>query len=315
MRRFELLVGPRDAGTRLDVLVARLPGMSRGRARRLIDRGAVWVDGRRVRVAGKRLGQGRRVVVFVGEEAREEPDLTARVLYLDDHLVAVDKPAGLPAVPTPSECRVVVPVLLARQLGWSQEPVPVHRLDRDTTGVMVLARDRDTANEVAECLAAGKVQRHYLALAMGMPEEEEGVWDWPVERDPRRVGRWRIAPAGRGKPAVTKYRVLGPVRRLPGVWALALQLVTGRTHQIRLHMAHAGLPVLGDRWYGAVPPGVERMYLHSHRWKLSCGKRRVSVEADPEWRDLLNPLRADVAGPDGAPRESFESHLRFGRET
>ncbi len=187
-----------------------------------------------------------------------------RVLFVDDHLVVVDKPCGMPSVParTPADPPDVARVLAARMpdLGGAEA---VHRLDRDTSGLLVLARRRDARRALGAAFESGGVEKSYVALVRGAPPEAEGTLCLPLAADPHAPPRHRVDPV-LGRPATTRWWTIdGPSPRA-GATALRLEPVTGRSHQLRVHLAWLGCPVLGDRLYGGPEADVEpRMWLHA----------------------------------------------------
>jgi len=247
-----------DRGQRLDqLLAARVPGLSRRKARVLLDLGGVFVDGARIKVAGKLLAPGQEVVANVGgallrasgdtgreARARDERALPPFVIvHQDDDLVVVDKPAGLLTAPTPESDRGNLAKLLEEQVG---APLfVVHRLDLDTSGLLVFARTAEANRELGERLRVHDVERVYLAALAGALGEDERAVDLPVA----------------GRRAVTHVSV---VERLAAATLVRCRLETGRTHQIRLHARSLGHPVLGDRRYGErTPVDPPRMALHA----------------------------------------------------
>ncbi len=298
-----VIVTPGQEGLRLDQVLGATEELSRTMARRLIGQGAVWLDGRRIKVFGRRVRAGQRIEVYLEETSNPKGSgkTTAvtrtpavKVLYRDERFVAIDKPPGMPSAPTPRRQDGVATSETAGALGLDHAPQPLHRLDRDTSGVMVMALSQDAAKLVSSLQQEGVIERRYLALSLGRPEQDEGLWDAPLARDPGRPGRWRVWD--RGRAARTGYSVLGP-SRFEGLWLLELTLQTGRTHQIRLHMSHAGCPVVGDPWYGAagsiVSPsagtwarsldGRPRMFLHSKLWGLRDDRLTLRIESVPDW--------------------------------
>ena len=194
------------------------------------------------------------------------PDV--RVVHLDEYLAVVDKPAGLVVHPAPGHRGTTLVEQLAELLGGGEDPVRpgiVHRLDKDTSGLMLVARD----DEAHRCLAAQikerRVGRAYLALVEGTPRSRAGTIDAPLGRDYRAPERRAVG--GRGpRAARTHFKVL---ETMPGASLLEVRLETGRTHQIRVHLASIGHPVLGDgRYGGAKRYGLERQFLHSARLEL-----------------------------------------------
>lgn len=273
----EVLVSPGLAGKRLDQVIQQGSFLSRTQARRLIASGSVWVDGKRVKVAGRKMWHGQRVKVFLEtEEGLPEAKLSPRILYQRDGLLVVDKPCGIPSTPTPRTDLTALTTLLQRQLHLEEPPSPITRLDRDTSGLMVLATGREAARLLSEAMKQGRAVKDYLAVCPGRPDQDRGEWTWPLARHPGRPDLRKVDPI-RGRPATTLYTVEGPHPAIASAHTLRLRLVTGRTHQIRVHMSHAGFPVVGDRWYGGAtrvtdvcghPKEVSRLCLHSFWFEL-----------------------------------------------
>ena len=268
MKRLDLVALPGDEGERLDRFIAARGGISRGAARRAIDEGGVFLDGRRCKVAGKPVRAGYTVTVNL-EEGGRAPDAAAplgpeRLLFADPHLVAIDKPAGIPAQATLTSDRGTLPELAAALLGG---PVTlVHRLDRETSGVTVLARSPEATLALAEAFRAGVPEKTYLALCLRPPSPPEGRIEAAIGRDPRRAGMRKISPGGDA--AATRYRT-----QAVGHAALVeARPETGRTHQVRVHLAHLGAPLLGDPKYGGPrmvgAVSVPRVMLHAARLEL-----------------------------------------------
>jgi 23S rRNA pseudouridine1911/1915/1917 synthase len=245
--------------------------VTRGVARRALEQGGVFVDGRRCKVASRGVHAGQEVVVNLEEggrvPARAAPLDPARVLHVDPHLVAVDKPAGVPAQPTLTSDQGTLPDLVAAAVGG---PVTiVHRLDLETSGVTVLARTALAAAALSAAFRDGGPEKTYLALCARAPSPPAGRVDAPLGKDPARPGRRVVRPDG--DPAATRYATLRV-----GVGGCALveaRPETGRTHQIRVHLAHAGAPLLGDVRYGGprqvAAYAVSRVMLHATRLVLA----------------------------------------------
>jgi 23S rRNA pseudouridine1911/1915/1917 synthase len=270
LRRLSLEVAPADEGERLDRFIAARGGISRGEARRALDSGGVFLEGRRCKVAGRAVRRGQKVVVNLEEGGRGASSPAAldrgRLLYADADLAAVDKPAGVPAQPTLTSDRGTLPELVAALLGT---PVTiVHRLDRETSGVTLLARTRAAAAALSEAFRVGVAEKTYLALCARPPAPAEGRLDAPLGKDPARPGLRRVDP--RGDPAATRYRT---VRVSAGGALVEARPETGRTHQIRVHLAHLGAPLLGDARYGGPrrvgEVVVPRVMLHASRLELA----------------------------------------------
>lgn len=251
MKRLQLSVGKGDEGDRLDRFLARAGGISRGEARRILDRGGVWVDGKRVKAASRALRLGQRVVLVLEEGGSRHvmPLRTldrARVLFEDEQLIAVDKPPFVAAQPTPGSDRhdllALASALVGRPLGL------VHRLDVETSGVTLFAKDKATARALTLAFRERQVTKRYLALtgnAEGMPNQ--GEIDLSIAPDLSRPGRHRASLRG-GLAALTRYRILA--RGMSGTALIEALPETGRTHQIRVHLKALGAPLLGDRLYG-----------------------------------------------------------------
>ncbi len=269
MKKLSLAAGPQDEGERLDRFIAARGGISRGEARRALDAGGVFLDGRRCKVAGRTVRSGQRVVVNLAEGGREaalaQPLERARLLYADAELAAVDKPAGVPAQPTLTSDRGTLPELVSALLGT---PVTlVHRLDRETSGVTVFARSAAAAAALSEAFRAGGPEKTYLALCARPPAPSDGRVDAPLGKDPARAGLRRVDP--HGDAAATRYRTL---RTGPGAALVEASPETGRTHQIRVHLAHLGAPLLGDARYGGPRRvgelAIPRVMLHARTLRL-----------------------------------------------
>jgi 23S rRNA pseudouridine1911/1915/1917 synthase len=286
VKRLSLVASPSDEGERVDRFIAARGGISRGLARRALDAGGVFLDGKRCKVAGRIVRAGQAVVVNLEEGGRAAPEVApldrSRLLHADAHLAAVDKPAGVPAQPTLTTDRGTLPELVSALLGG---PVTlVHRLDRDTSGVTVFARTPEAAAALAEAFRTGTPEKTYLALCARAPSPPEGRIDAPLGKDPGRAGLRRVDPAGDA--AATRYRTL----RASDLAALVeARPETGRTHQIRVHLAHLGAPLLGDARYGGPrrvgEVSIPRVLLHARRLELEhpvTRERLVFEAAVPE---------------------------------
>jgi len=282
-----LTANPADAGKRLDVfLQERLPEHSRSRIQQWVKAGRVRMEGQPQRPSYRVRG-GERIEVQPAEppplKAVPE-DLPLRILYEDADVAAVDKPAGM-AVHAGAGCHsgTLVNALLHRfgalsGVGGELRPGIVHRLDRSTSGVLLVARNDATHRRLAEQFAARQIQKTYLALVHGHVRADRGRIEKPITRDRGRRVRM-TARLARGRAALTEYRVL---RRLPGFTLLEVRPHTGRTHQIRAHFASLGHPIAGDRLYGAPGSGgLDRLFLHACRVSFthpSTGQK-VTVES------------------------------------
>jgi 23S rRNA pseudouridine1911/1915/1917 synthase len=280
-------VAAEAAGQRLDVFLAGHAG-SRTAAQRLIDDGLVRVDGR---------PQPKRFVLSGGEEVTVErpetpveavPDARFSIAYEDEHLIVVDKPAGVVVHPGQGHDRgTLVQALAGRVAGGPdpQRPGVVHRLDRDTSGLLVLARDENTHAALQQALRERRLTREYLALVEGRPAARSGTIDAPLGRD-RRVRTRMSSDTDNPRPAVTHFEI---EQAFDGATLLRVRLETGRTHQIRAHLLAIGNPVAGDPEYGrAGRYGLSRQFLHAARLAFA---HPVSGET----LDLLSPLPEDLA--------------------
>ena len=260
-------VGPEHAGERLDRFLSRSAderqlALSRTRLKALIEAGEVAVDGARARDPAAKLLAGARIEV-AAPAAQDSPllgeDMPLRIVYEDEHLVVIDKPAGLVVHPAPGHSAGTLVNALIRHCGASlsgiggvRRPGIVHRLDKDTSGLIVVAKT-DAAHQGLAALFAdhgrtGSLICEYLAIAWGAFDARAGRVDAPLGRHPRQREKMAVVEATRGRSAVTHWRVeelLGPAT------LVACRLETGRTHQIRVHLAHIGHPLLGDSVYGA----------------------------------------------------------------
>ena len=258
-----------EAGQRLDrALSARMDELSRARLQALIKEGRVTRDGRTIEEPGHRVKPGERYLVEVpppepAEPAAEAVDLA--ILHEDDDLIVVDKPAGLVVHPAPGHAGgTMVNALIAHcgdslsGIGGVRRPGIVHRLDKDTSGLLVVAKSDVAHRGLSEQFAAhgsdGKLSRRYLALVWGMPVRPRGAIDASIARSRHNRTRMAVSQGPSARHAVTHYAVLEIFRDTEGVplaSLLELQLETGRTHQIRVHLANIGHPVMGDPVYGS----------------------------------------------------------------
>jgi 23S rRNA pseudouridine1911/1915/1917 synthase len=280
------------AGERLDVFVARrLPDLTRSRVQHLITAGNVVVPGQRVR-AGLRLEVGQRVTIEMPppEAAPASPEKIALdVIHEDADLLAVNKPAGMTVHPAAGhQSATLVNAILAHcddlsGIGGVMRPGIVHRLDRDTSGVILVAKNDAAHNALARQLKERRVEKTYVALVEGRPKPAEGIIDAPIARDPR--NRKRMAIVDGGREAITSYTTIEDFGESS---LLEVQPKTGRTHQIRVHLAAIGHPIVGDRVYGHPSPLVERQFLHAARiaFEHPRSRERLKLEA---------PLAADLS--------------------
>lgn len=258
-------VAAADAGARFDVVLAALAGMTRAAAQRLIARELALVNGAPAR---------KQHLLRTGDELTWRPlppadgpaaeEIPLAIVYRDDWLLVVDKPAGLVVHPGPGhEHGTLVQGLVAKGAHGGDELRPgiVHRLDKDTSGLLIVARREEAYQALVAALARHEIRRTYVALLSGRLLQDEGAIDAPIGRHPRNRTRMSLHTAA-GKRAVTHFRVLG---RADGYTLVRVSLETGRTHQIRVHFAALGHPVAGDVQYGRPPrpDGLTRQFLHA----------------------------------------------------
>jgi 23S rRNA pseudouridine1911/1915/1917 synthase len=303
--RRRLTVAPDAAGTRLDRwLTGALAELSRARLKTLIDDGHVQVGGQTLKPA-YRLRGGEIVDVEIPPTPPEtlEPEaIGLAIVHEDEDVLVVDKPAGMVVHPGAGHARgTLVSAALAHApaiagVGGARRPGVVHRLDKDTSGLLVIAKTARAYDSLIRQLAERTVSRRYLAIVHGRVRRQEGVVDAPIGRHPHDRVRMAVRTSGSGKRAVTRYRVL---ERFSEHTYMEARLETGRTHQIRVHMAALGHPVVGDAVYGRgrpVPPVPFDGYaLHAAHLGFVHPATETRVEFDaslpPRMIRLLSHLR------------------------
>jgi 23S rRNA pseudouridine1911/1915/1917 synthase len=339
MTQKSIVVGTDQAGGRLDrTLAVQIAELSRSRLKALIEAGAVAIDGRTIRDPSHRVNSGAAIVVDVPPPlpAKPEPEpIPLTVVYEDDDIIVIDKPRNLVVHPAAGHWTgTLVNALIAHcgatlsGIGGERRPGIVHRLDKDTTGLMVVAKNdrahQALAAQFADHGRSGEpFERSYLAIVWGTPERPHGTIDKPIDRDPH--GRDRMAVRLGGREAVTHWQLLasyggrdGPRHAVGGVRTaepvaglVACRLETGRTHQIRVHLASIGHPIMGDGVYGAgfrtksalltenaqeALAGLGRQALHAHILTLkhpSSGEIiRFRSELPPDLARLHKALAA-----------------------
>ena len=290
-----ILLTAEEAGLRLDVfLAARVEGLTRSAAQRLLEEGAVTRQGKAVK-KNEKTAPG---AVYAVDLPEPEPldvlpqDIPLDIRYEDEDVVVVNKPVGMVVHPAPGHPDGTVVNALLYHCGRSLSgingvlrPGIVHRIDRDTSGLLIAAKNDAAHLSLAEQLQDHTLYREYRAVCLGNLKEDEGTVDAPMAR--HRADRKKMAVDPAGKRAVTHWRVL---ERYPGYTYVQCRLETGRTHQIRVHMAHMGHPLLGDTVYGPQNrkpwPGLAGQCLHA--FKLSFLHPRTGVRTDvecplPDW--------------------------------
>jgi len=293
-------------GQRLDRFVAdQIAVLSRSQVKRLIQEGQITVNGEPAKPAAS-LSEGDRVCV--AKPPLPEPTLTPEpcpvdVVYEDEHLLVVNKPAGIIVHPGTGQAEGS---LLAAVLAYrpdivaanadSERPGIVHRLDRDTSGLLLVAATAEAQRSLRAQFKARTVSKTYLALVHGHLDPVVGAIEAPIARDGHRRTRMAVSPEGRY--ARTEYRVLD---HLPGVSYIEVKLLTGRTHQIRVHLSAIGYPVVGDKVYGRrrARPQAPRQFLHSHRLGFKHPASGETIEftspLPQDLQEVLDRLMAEAA--------------------
>lgn len=291
----DLDVPAEAAGERLDAFLA-VPLQSRSRAQRLIVAGCVLVDGEAVS-KGHRVHGGERIVVTEPQAAPAAPAERAparfEIAWEDEHLIVVDKPAGVVVHPARGHREGTLAQALAGRAAGGEEAWRagiVHRLDRNTSGLLVVAKSDAAHRGLKAELAARRMKREYLALVEGRPPARSGTIEAPIGRD-RRVRTRMSTDSEAPKAAITHFEI---ERALPQATLLRVRLQTGRTHQIRVHLQAIGHPVCGDPDYGTAGVyGLERQFLHAARLAFEHPMTGVAV-------DVSSPLPADLAAAERA---------------
>jgi 23S rRNA pseudouridine1911/1915/1917 synthase len=311
IQTIDVRLEPGHAGWRLDrALAAAVPTLSRERLKTLIRSGAVEAQGSAVRDPALKVrgNESLRVAVPEPEPAHNEPqEIPLTIVFEDEHLLVVDKPAGLVVHPAAGNFDGTLVNALLHHCGESlsgiggvARPGIVHRIDKDTSGLLVVAKT-DVAHEgLARQFAAHSIDRRYLALVSGTPKTSEGTIDAPLARSSTNRKKIAIVENGRGKRAVTRWKRLNILRDAALV---ECRLETGRTHQVRVHMASIGHPLLGDPVYGrsGKTHGKILKDLHFHRQALHAAelgfthpvtKHRLSFTSPmpPDMQELFNAL-------------------------
>jgi len=306
---FETVVPPTLGGERVDRAVALLTGLPRRAVAEMVSEGRVTVDGRRVDVRSRALVTGQMlrvdVAAVVDEGPRADIGVAFTVVYEDAHLVVVDKPAGLVVHHGAGHGGgTLVDGLLARfpeladlaaaGTGDAARPGIVHRLDKGTSGLLVVARTPEAFRSLSGQLRAHTAGRHYRALVAGTVDDDAGVVDAPIGRSPRQPTRMAVTRGGR--PARTAYRVVGRYREPWEATLVEATLDTGRTHQVRVHLAAIGHPVFGDdRYWGNRPrPADVRTLLTPGRLFLHACRLSLDHPASGERRTWESPLPPDL---------------------
>jgi 23S rRNA pseudouridine1911/1915/1917 synthase len=288
-RRYDLIAD--KPGARLDKYLGETcPELSRTHAQKLITDGLVTVNGRVAR-ASARLNAGDRIDFTIPPEAPSHltpEDIPLKIIYEDSDLMVIDKPAGLAVHPAPGHPgHTLVNAVLAhlpelRENEESLRPGVVHRLDKDTSGLIIVAKNRLAQANLAAQFKSRAVNKYYKVLVKGRLTPEAGIIEANIGRDPRH--RQRMAVVEKGREARTEYRV---IKYLGDYTLLEIKPETGRTHQIRVHLAAIGFPVVGDATYGVPSPHIARQFLHA-------GKMGFKLPSTGEWVEFDSPLPEDL---------------------
>lgn len=289
-------------GRRIDVVLAEVSGLTRSRVATLMEEGFCTVDGRPERKAGTKPKAGQQIVLSVPAPKPAEPqaeDIPLDILYQDDDIAVVVKPCGMVVHPAAgNEDGTLVNALLYHVhdlsgIGGEMRPGIVHRLDKDTSGLILIAKNDRAHAALSEQFKARTMEKHYRAVAFGNFPEDSGLIDAPIARHP--VDRKKMAIVPEGKPSQTEWKVM---ERLKGATYLDVHLLTGRTHQIRVHMHSIGHPLLGDKIYAPnirMSVHIPRLMLHAYSLAFThptTGKRMTLCAPLPEKFELtLDKLR------------------------
>jgi len=313
-QRFEISASAEDKGARLDRFLAeRIKELSRTRLKNLILEGEVEVSGRTVRDPEYRVNAGDKIMLAVPEAVSAKPTgekIPLDIVYEDKDVIVLDKPAGLVVHPAAgNRTGTLVNALIAHcgaslsGIGGEKRPGIVHRLDKDTSGLLVVAKNdkahRSLSAQFADHGRTGDLSRGYLAFAWGVPKPQRGTIDAPIDRDPR--SRVKMAVRKGGREAITHYEVLRKylgADEKPVASMIECELETGRTHQIRVHLARAGHPLLGDGVYGS-----------GFQSKTALLPQKAQAALKALNRQALHAFRLAFSHPATGKLLSFESKL------
>jgi len=288
-----------DGDARLDKYVCQhFPELSRTRVQKLIADGRITVNGR-VAKPGLKLNIGDRLEITIPPTPPEQvlpESIPLNIVYEDEDLLVVNKPAGLTVHPTPGHPgHTLVNALLAHfphlaDIGDRLRPGIVHRLDKDTSGLMLVAKNSDAQADLIGQFKSHSVTKAYMALVKGRLTPDTGIIEANIGRDPRH--RQRMAVVEGGREASTEYQV---VKYIGDYTLLEVRLLTGRTHQIRVHLGAIGFPVVGDKIYGVKSPFLSRQFLHACRLGFSLPSSGDYIEFKSELPEDLVKALEDIA--------------------
>ena len=314
-RIVNLLVGPESDGMRLDAFLASAPDMpSRSACARLVEEGAVTINETPATSKSERVLLGDRVRALVGEEQPQggplapNPYIDLDVRFEDEHLIVLSKQAGLVCHPSPGHVDDTLANALVAHCGYAhlgmlqgeERPGIVHRLDMDTTGLMVAAKDDATQKALQDLIRLRVLDRRYVALVHGYVAHDEGTIETGIARSTRDRIRMAVSDSPGAREAITTFRVLERFeagRRDDGYTLVECHLYTGRTHQIRVHMRHVGHQLVGDPLYGRGDErqnlGLSRQFLHSWHIRFDHPATGETIElADRLPEDLIDVLES-----------------------
>lgn len=292
-------VDPSGSGKRLDLFISERPpnGLSRSQIKKLIDKGAVLVNGVLEKPHHKLKG-GETILIDLSLEGQETEisavpeDIPLDIVYEDEHLLVVNKPAGMASHPAPGmKSGTLVNALLYHcnklsGVGPQERPGIVHRLDKDTSGLMVVAKDDRTHKELAAQFKDRHISKKYIAAVKGLMELNEGVIELPIGRHPS--NRQKLAVRfSESRDAVTAYKV---IKRFANATYLELTPKTGRMHQLRVHLSYMGHPIIGDAVYGARSQLIGRQALHAIKLGFTHPIKKKYLEFETEIPDDIKRL-------------------------
>jgi len=280
-----------ESGLRLDkYVIAQMPDLSRTRAQKLIEEGYITVDGRQVKPSRiLEAGETLRIEIPTPPPMEVKAEaISLNIVFEDPDVMVIDKPSGMTVHPAPGHYSgTLVNAILAHVPGLAGgdnlRPGIVHRLDKDTSGLILVAKNPAAHMKLAAQFKNRTVTKLYQTLVRGTVKNESGLIEAEIGRDPR--ARQRMAVVAAGRPASTEYHV---IRRLGEYTLLEVKLHTGRTHQIRVHLAAVGYPVVGDAVYGVNSSLLKRQFLHAY-------KLGFRLPSDNLYREFVSPLPADLS--------------------
>jgi len=302
-KKIKLTSSYKDIGKRLDLFICeRIPKLSRSRVQKLISQGNVFVNGEK-KQKSYALKRGNNIELIIPPlvklETRPE-DIKVDIIYEDKDLIVLSKPAGMVVHPSPGHsAKTIVNALLFHtkflsKIGGALRPGIVHRLDKQTSGLMIVAKNDDTHKNLSEQFKKRSIKKTYLALVKGRIKEDEGKINAPIGRSRKNRKRMSVIPTG--KEAITEFKVL---KRFKNFTLIEVKPITGRTHQIRIHLSYIGNPVFGDILYGGKREiekelRLNRQFLHALKLEFKHPKdgKNVSLEdvLPAELKDVLSIL-------------------------